>query len=124
MGAAWLWTGGNRFVPGARGAHPDWSVKNDFRWTAFARNQWQALVQLLVQAGWQGSDSHGWILDKRRREDSEAVEGLYLRTRCASSKSARMPTRIFQGLKGAKVFAAEEVLAVLDNWLQADEEWA
>ena len=29
-----------------------------------------------------------------------------------------------KGLKGAKVFAAEEVLAVLDNWLQADEEWA
>ena len=27
-------------------------------------------------------------------------------------------------LKGTKVYAAEEVLAVLDNWLQAGEEWA
>jgi len=29
-----------------------------------------------------------------------------------------------RNIKGAKVFTAEEVLAVLDGWLQAGEEWA
>jgi len=108
---------------------PDWNINNEFPEEMVicegAANG-TALVQLL------GSEPDGKILILTdgywTRDDAKTLnrwqEGLPPDTLRVIQIGADANPHLSKGLKGAKVFPAEEVLAVLDNWLQAGEEWA
>ncbi|MBH1540989.1 VWA domain-containing protein [Stenotrophomonas maltophilia] len=108
---------------------PNWSVTDDLpveMLVCHGSTNGEALVQLL------GSEPDGKVLiltDGFWTRDgvktlSRWQEGLPPDTLRVIQIGADANPHLSKGLKGAKVFAAEEVLAVLDNWLQADEEWA
>jgi hypothetical protein len=126
MGAVWLWAAEITLWAWGSEARriPDWSTRSDFRWSCFhARNcKWFVTDSTL------GDKPDGKVLILT--DGFWTRDGTLMAGRLTAGHAARHPNRrgcqpaSFQGLKGAKVFAAEEVLAVLDNWLQADEEWA
>lgn len=107
---------------------PDWNIKNEFPAEMVicegAANG-GALAQLL------GSEPDGKVLILTdgfwTRDDVKTLnrwqEGLPPDTLRIIQIGADANPHLSKGLKGAKVFTAEEVLAVLDNWLKANEEW-
>lgn len=107
----------------------DWSVKDEFpldmlvcKGTTNAR----ALIQLL------GSKPDGNVLILTdgfwARDDAKALsrwqQDLPPDTLRVIQIGADANPHLPKELKGAKVFAAEEVLAALDGWLPMSEEWA
>lgn len=106
----------------------NWSIKDDFPVDMLACHggtSGAALLQLL------GDELTGkvliltdgfWTRDVAKTL-SRWQEGLPPDTLRVIQVGADANPHLSKGLKDAKVFTAEEVLAVLDNWLQAGEEW-
>lgn len=107
----------------------DWNIKDEFpaeMLVCEGAANGSALVQLL------GSEPDGnvliltdgfWTKDDMRTL-SRWQQGLPSDTLRVVQIGADANPHLYKDLKGAKVFAAEEVLAVLDGWLPAGEEWA
>jgi len=107
----------------------DWSITDEFPAEMLvckgAANV-MALIQLV------GNESHDKVLILTdgfwTRDDTKAMnrwqEGLPTNTLRIIQIGADANPHLSKELKGAKVFAAEEVLAVLDGWLQENEQWA
>lgn len=107
---------------------PNWSVTDDLPVEMLAcqgSTNGEALVQLL------GSNPDGKVLiltDGFWTRDTVKIlsrwqEGLPPDTLRVIQIGADANPHLSKGLKGAKVYTAEDVLVALDNWLQADEEW-
>lgn len=108
---------------------PDWSIKDEFpaeMLVCKGAANGMALIELL------GSELDGKVLILTdgfwTRDDAKALnrwqEGLPPNTLRIIQIGADANPHLSKELKGARVFAAEEVLAVLDGWLQENEEWA
>lgn len=106
----------------------NWSIKDDFPVDMLACHgvtSGAALLQLL------GDELSGKVLiltDGFWTRDIAKIlscwqEGLPSDTLRVIQVGADANPHLSKGLKNSKVFTAEEVLAVLDNWLQAGEEW-
>lgn len=108
---------------------PDWGIKDEFpaeMLVCKGSANGLALIQLL------GNELDGKVLILTdgfwTRDDVKALnrwqEGLPPNTLRIIQIGADANPHLSKELKGARVFAAEEVLAVLDGWLQENEEWA
>lgn len=107
----------------------DWRINDEFpseMLVCEGATNTRALIQLL------GSEPDGNILILTdgfwTRDDAKALshwqQGLPPDTLRVVQIGADANPHLFKELKGAKVFAAEEALAVLDGWLPTGEEWA
>lgn len=108
---------------------PDWNIKDEFpaeMLVCEGAANGKVLVQLL------GSEPNGKVLILTdgfwTTDDVKTLnrwqEGLPPDTLRVIQIGADANPHLSKRLKDAKVYAAEEVHAVLDNWLQAGEEWA
>ena len=107
----------------------DWNITDEFpadMLVCKGAANGMALIHLL------GSESDGKVLILTdgfwTRDDAKALnrwqEGLPPDTLRIIQIGADANPHLSKELKGAKVFVAEEVFAVLDGWLQEDEDWA